>query len=68
MSGLADGTCITVSGDPTPEEVAAITLALDAVAAADGAGPARRPAWIRAARLEQTGGTPARSPADLRGR
>jgi hypothetical protein len=65
--GLADGTLVRVSGgNPSPEEAAAVILALDAAARADSArrGP-RRPAWQLAARLESLGARPIGSAADL---
>lgn len=66
MSGLPDGTRMIVTGNPTPEEVAAVVVALDATAAADAAPRgARRPAWQYAGRLEAIGGRIVRTPADL---
>lgn len=66
---LRDGARVVVrAGQPTPEELAALVVALDASDAAQ-AGERRRPvsgpAWQRAARLEAAGvGRPA-TPADL---
>ena len=56
-----------ISGNPTPEEIAAVVVALDQVAAADAAArrPLRRPPWQHAARVEAVGGRIVRSPADL---
>ena len=70
MSGLADGTRLRISGNPTAEEVTAVVLALDAATAADAAADVapRRPAWQTAARWEALGGRPVSSAADLRTR
>jgi hypothetical protein len=66
MSGLRPGARIAVTGNPTPDEVAALVLALDRPAG-DGRDPGpRRPAWQQAARLEAVGGASVRSPRDLR--
>ena len=67
MSGLPRAGRIRISGNPTPEEVAAVVLALDHFAAADSAAATqpRRPAWLEAARLEASGTRVVRSPADL---
>jgi hypothetical protein len=61
------GTMLVVRGGPTPEETAAVLLALDAAAAADRDGErAAPPAWARAARVEGVGGRPRAGAADLR--
>jgi hypothetical protein len=53
-------------GEPTPEELAAVLVALTP-AGGDGGGDGgpTTPAWTRAAMLEGVGGRPAASPADL---
>lgn len=52
---MTDAALIHVSGEPTPEEVAAVVLALAAVARTAGAGPAvddrHRGRWSRRAEL-----------------
>lgn len=65
--GLGDGTRLAFRrGNPTPEEVAAVVVALDAARRHEGEHRARpAPAWQRAARLEAVGGGPVSSPADL---
>ena len=65
MSGLPDGTRVTISGNPTPEEIAAVLTALDTVAASDRKPQPRRPGWQEAARREAVGGRAVRSRADL---
>jgi hypothetical protein len=65
---LPDGTRLAVTaGRPTAAEVAAVVAALDAARRADAkaAPPARRPAWLRAARREAILGRLVASPADL---
>jgi hypothetical protein len=53
-------------GEPTPEELAAVLVALTPVGGDDGGdGSPATPAWTRAAMLEGIGGRPAASPADL---
>ena len=67
MSGLRDGTRVTVSGNATAEEVAAVVVALDEVLAAEAAvnrGP-RRGGWQEAARREGVGGGLVRTRVDL---
>jgi hypothetical protein len=67
--GLADGTRMRVRGAPTPEQVAALVVAVDATRAADRRAdrpPARRPAWLLAARMEGVGGRPRAGAADVR--
>jgi hypothetical protein len=67
---LGTGARIEVrSGSPTPEDIAALVLALDHVTVADAAvrrRAPRAPAWVRAARREAMGSAPMASPADLR--
>lgn len=56
---------VVAGGTPTPEELAALVVALTPTGG-DGPGPAPGPApWQRAAMLEGIGGRPATSPADL---
>lgn len=64
MSGLPDGARVRIRGNPTPEEVAAVAIALDRLAAERRDRPRPRP-WQHAARLESVGGRLVRSPADL---
>lgn len=52
-------------GTATPEQLAALVVALTPVAAADGDGDRRAPAWARAGLLENVGGMRVASPADL---
>jgi hypothetical protein len=52
-------------GEPTPEEIAAIVVALTPVATPDSGGARRGPAWLRASRLEGTGAPTVSSAADL---
>lgn len=65
MSGLRDGSRLVVSGNATPEELAAVVAALDvALDRGDSTAP-RRPGWREAARREAVGGRLVRSRADL---
>ena len=66
MSGLRDGTHVVVTGNPTPEELAAALVALDR-APDDGRGAAPRYAWQVAARLEATGHRILTTPRELPG-
>jgi hypothetical protein len=54
-------------GEPTPEELAAVLVALTPASSEDEPEPtaSSTPAWTRAAMLEGIGGRPAASPADL---
>lgn len=65
--GLGDGTRLVVrSGNPTADDIEALVAALDTAQRADAAAaPLRRPAWLRAARIESVGGRPVASPGDL---
>ena len=65
MSGLADGTRIVVSGNPTAEEIAAVVAALDVVLQRDEPPARRRSGWREAARREAVGDRLVRSRADL---
>lgn len=65
MNGLGDGTRIVVSGDPTPEEVAAVVAALDVALQREDNGVRPRSGWREAARREAVGGRLVRSRADL---
>lgn len=57
---------VVAGGTPTPEELAAVVVALTPTGGGDPSGPAPGPApWQRAAMLEGIGGRPATSPADL---
>lgn len=61
---------ITLRGNPTPEETAAVVVALQALAAANAAavaaaGSRRRPGWIEAARFEALGHPPIAAPSEL---
>ncbi len=64
---------VTGGGEPTEEELAALTVALSEIAASraeesDAADDDRvTPSWRRAALLEGVGGRPAVSAADLEG-
>jgi hypothetical protein len=67
-AGRAD-LVIDRGGDPSPEELAALTVALTALGAA-AAGPAADPlppAWTRAALLEGVGARIVAAPGDLPG-
>lgn len=66
MSGLRDGTRVEITGNPTPEEVAAVVIALDRALERGAGGAARRPGWQEAARREAVGGRLIRSPSELR--
>ena len=66
--GSADtGTRIEVvgGGSATPEQLAALVVALTPVAVADDETVHRPPAWARAALMENIGGMRVASPADL---
>jgi hypothetical protein len=65
MSGLSDGTRVVITGHPTPEEIAAVIVALDAAAEQDSQSPPRRSGWQQAARHEAVGGRLVRSRNDL---
>ena len=65
MSGLRDGTRVVLTGNPTPEEIAAVVIALDAAAEHDADAMSRRSAWQEAARREAVGGRLVRSRYDL---
>ena len=58
---------LRISGNPTPEEIAAVVAALDQVAHADAASRQRprRLAWQYAGRLEGAGIRMVRTRADL---
>ena len=57
---------ITGGGEPTPEELAAITVALTPVAVTEDDGPDNVPrGWNRAALIEGVGGRPSASLPDL---
>jgi hypothetical protein len=61
---------VVTAGNPTPEETAAVVVALDTVRRADRAARARRPlapAWQRAAHIEGVGGGAVASPSVLHG-
>lgn len=66
------GLRVVGGGEPTPEELAALVVALTPVAvpaaAVGDTGADRTPAWARAARLESVGHAPAVSADDLAGR
>ncbi len=66
MSGLRDGTRLVISGNPSPEETAAVVVALDRALERDDPRSQRRPGWQEAARREAVGGPLVRSPTDLR--
>ena len=56
---------VLAGGEPTPEELAAIVVALTPTGGG-GAQTSRGPApWLRAAMVEGVGGRPPTSPADL---
>ncbi len=65
MIGLPGGTRLRIDGNPTPEEVAAVTLAVDRLLAEERQRATHRHPWQRAARLESVGGRIVRAPADL---
>ena len=67
MSGLADGTRLVVTGNPTPEEIAVVVVALDQALADQHAATQkpRRRGWQEAARREAVGGRLVRTRADL---
>lgn len=65
MSGLTDGTRIAVTGNPTPEEVAALVVALNEVARQARTQVTPRLAWQVAARHEATGHRAVASPWEL---
>lgn len=69
MSPLPSAGRIRITGNPSPEEIAAVVMALDQAAADDAAAAARRvpprPAWQYAGRLESVGGRIVRAPSDL---
>lgn len=65
MSWLRDGTRVVLTGNPTPEEIAAVVVALDAAAEHDAGAASRRSAWQEAARREAVGGRLVRSRNDL---
>lgn len=52
-------------GRPTPEQLAALTVALTPTAVPDQAPPDRPGGWARAALLEGVGARPFASPAEL---
>ena len=64
MSGLADGTRIVITGNPTVEEVAAVVVAVNATRPT-ASTPAPRLAWQVAARAEGAGGPLISSPWEL---
>jgi hypothetical protein len=70
-AALAPGTRLRVdTGQPSPEELAAVVIAVDAAEARPparrvGAGGDDRPAWQRAARLEAAGVGRLATPSDL---
>jgi len=70
-AALAPGTRLRVdTGRPSPEELAAVVIAVDAAEACPparrvGAGGDDRPAWQRAARLEAAGVGRLATPSDL---
>ncbi len=68
MSLLPGSRMRVLHGAPTPEQLAALVLALDeAMAPGDESPPARKPpAWQRAARLEALGAAPLTTAADPR--
>lgn len=55
---------ITGGGEPSPEELAALVIALTPVAV-DGDGPAAPPGWLRASLHEGVGARPAVAPGDV---
>jgi hypothetical protein len=55
-----------VRGNPTPEEIAALVLALDEAETASSPPARTIPAWQRAARLEALGAAPVRGANDPR--
>lgn len=65
MSGLRDGTRIVVTGNPTPEELAAALVAVHRARDDATAPAAKPPAWQVAARLEGAGHRPLSSPWEL---
>ena len=65
MSGLPDGTRLVISGNPTPEEIAAVVAALDVALQRDDNRVRSRSGWREAARREGVGGRLMRSRADL---
>lgn len=64
---LADGTWLRLSPAATPEEVAAVVLAVQRRRADTRRAPSasRMPTWLRAGRREAMGGRPVHSPTDL---
>ena len=65
MSGLSDGTRVVVSGNATPEEIAAVVAALDIALEREDGRARPRSGWREAARREAVGGRLVRSRADL---
>ena len=66
MTDDATPPSLRITGRPTAEEVAAVVVALNQVAAERAAAPApRRAPWQYAARVESVGGRIVRSPADI---
>lgn len=61
----AGGWAAVLRGDPSPEELAALVLAVDVAAVARARQALQPPAWLRAARREGLGAAPVASPADL---
>jgi acyl-CoA carboxylase epsilon subunit-like protein len=65
---LPSGTHLCIlRGNPTPEQLAALILALDQVPSSDASSAHPRSSnWQRAARLESLGGAPLKSADDPR--
>jgi hypothetical protein len=63
---LRPGTRLRIlGGSPTPEQIAALVLAVDQLLAEKAPGPPQ-PGWQRAARVEGLGGAPLESSRDAR--
>jgi hypothetical protein len=56
---------VLAGGQPTPEELAALVVALTPTGGADPQGRSGPAPWLRAAMIEGVGGRPPTSPADL---
>ncbi|MPZ72718.1 MAG: hypothetical protein GEU74_05715 [Nitriliruptorales bacterium] len=65
MSGLRDGTRIAIAGRPTPEEIAAVVVALDEALKRSDNSAAGRSGWLEAARREAVGGLVVRARTEL---
>ncbi len=56
---------VVAGGEPTPEELAALVVALTPTGGGDAQGSHGPAPWLRAAMIEGVGGRPPTSPADL---